>query len=295
MAKAYFHLPGLFAFSTLYEDFLRMYVNEKDKFNDWAEIGSVYGNPKTACWGGGRMPKNTEENEDFIVDFMKDYGINCRLTFTNALITEKHLGDFMGNNLLKKFYWGNNSIIINSPVLEKYIRENYPRYNIISSTTKCLNNPDDAAKELSNDYEMVVLDYNFNKDFAFLKDIKEKGKCELLINPVCQPNCPRRAQHYKVISEAFLHQADLSQPFECPYQAAKFYQAKENPLFIGIDDIQNIYMPMGFKHFKIEGRTTHIDDMIEILLYYLVKPEYQLEIRERLYFGGIKDDIKYLN
>jgi len=31
---------------------------------------------------------------------------------------------------------------------------------------------------------------------------------------------------------------------------------------------------MGFKHFKIEGRLTSEENLLEILLYYLVKPEY---------------------
>lgn len=33
----------------------------------------------------------------------------------------------------------------------------------------------------------------------------------------------------------------------------RFSKAMENPGFIGIDDIQSIYLPMGFSNFKIEG------------------------------------------
>jgi hypothetical protein len=32
--KVYFHLPGLFVFSTLYKSVLRLYTEEREKFND---------------------------------------------------------------------------------------------------------------------------------------------------------------------------------------------------------------------------------------------------------------------
>lgn len=48
----------------------------------------------------------------------------------------------------------------------------------------------------------------------------------------------------------------------------------KSPLFISRSALNNIYIPMGFKHFKIESRTTTEQNLLEILLYYLVKPEY---------------------
>ena len=51
---------------------------------------------------------------------------------------------------------------------------------------------------------------------------------------------------------------------------------------ISIEDIENIYLPMDFTNFKLEGRTTHPLDLIEILLYYLIKEEYQPEVRDLL-------------
>lgn len=293
MDKVYFHLPGLFGFCDYYERFLYIYITEREKFNDWAEIGSVYGAPRSACWNGGRLSRSGSHDEDLILNFMKKYGINCRLTFSNSLIEERHLNDIYCNALLEKFYWGHNSIIVNSPILEDYIRVNYPNYGLISSTTKCIQTQEGVEQELSNRYELVVLDYNFNKDFTFLSQLKNKDKCELLINPVCMPNCPRRALHYKQISLTALHEMAIEKILDCPYEGAKFYQAQANPLFISVDDIRSVYAPMGFKHFKIEGRSTSPDDLTEILLYYLVKPEYQLEIRERIYFQGKKDDVKY--
>ncbi len=62
-----------------------------------------------------------------------------------------------------------------------------------------------------------------------------------------------------------------------------------NPGFIGVEDIQNIYLPMGFSHFKIEGRSLGSALLLEFLLYYLTKPEYQLRVREELYLDSSLD------
>ena len=49
--------------------------------------------------------------------------------------------------------------------------------------------------------------------------------------------------------------------------------------FISTDLIYKQYVPLGFEHFKIEGRTVHILDLIESYVYFLVKPEFKDQIR----------------
>lgn len=63
----------------------------------------------------------------------------------------------------------------------------------------------------------------------------------------------------------------------------------ESPAFIGIEDIQNTYLPMGFSNFKIEGRSLGSALILEFLLYYMTKPEYQLKIREQIYLDSMLD------
>ena len=68
-----------------------------------------------------------------------------------------------------------------------------------------------------------------------------------------------------------------------------FSRAMENPGFIGINDIRNIYLPMGFSNFKIEGRGLGSAVILEFLLYYMTKPEYQLKVREKIYLDSMLD------
>ena len=56
-----------------------------------------------------------------------------------------------------------------------------------------------------------------------------------------------------------------------------------------VDDIRNIYMPMGFTNFKIEGRSLGSALVLEFLLYYMTKPEYQINVREEIYLDNMLD------
>ena len=55
------------------------------------------------------------------------------------------------------------------------------------------------------------------------------------------------------------------------------------------DGIRNIYLPMGFSNLKIEGRSLGSAIVLEFLLYYMTKPEYQLKVREEIYLDNTLD------
>ncbi|MCF0224915.1 MAG: hypothetical protein HUK20_11660, partial [Fibrobacter sp.] len=47
--------------------------------------------------------------------------------------------------------------------------------------------------------------------------------------------------------------------------------------------------PMGFCNFKIEGRSLGSAMILEFLLHYMTKPEYQLHVREAVYLDSSLD------
>ena len=49
------------------------------------------------------------------------------------------------------------------------------------------------------------------------------------------------------------------------------------------------YLPMGFSHFKIEGRSLGSALILEFLLAYMVRPEYQIHVREAIYLDSMLD------
>ena len=50
-----------------------------------------------------------------------------------------------------------------------------------------------------------------------------------------------------------------------------------------------MYLKNGFTQFKIEGRSLGSAVVLEMLLYYLVRPEYQLQVREEIYLDSSLD------
>jgi hypothetical protein len=280
-----FHLPGLFRLTKVYETLFAGMKQNPEMFKDNIKIGSIYGSP-TVIWNGGRLISNLMVTADELVwvrNMMEQHNVPARFTFTNCLLEEKHVHDAYGNVILNIFSTGKHEIICNSEILENYIRENYgDKYKYISSTTKRLTNKEKQTEELEKDYHLVVLDYDHNKDFEYLQGIQNKEKCELLCNPICMPKCPFRIRHYEDISRA---QLEFTGVLRAPCNNVKddsLGMAMKQQNFISVEDINKIYAPMGFKNFKLEGRTAHPLTFIEVLLYYLVKEEYHLEVRTYL-------------
>ena len=297
--KAIYHLPGLFEFYDLYKAFLSLFRGKSEWFYDWCDIGSIYGAPADALWGGGRVGFG-EADVDDVLALMKEYGISARLTFSNSLLEEKHLSDKKCNNLCALFEkMGQetgikNGVIVHSDLLVKYLKEKYPDLYLVSSTTKVLTDFYDFENELKREeFKYVVPDFRLNKEFDRLKILSKdlKNKTEFLCNECCAYFCKERKKCYENVSRKSL--GEMIEDHICPSTDEKngyrFSKAMKNPTFIGIDDIKNTYMPMGFSNFKIEGRSLGSAIILEFLLYYMVKPEYQLNVREEIYLDSMLD------
>ena len=69
----------------------------------------------------------------------------------------------------------------------------------------------------------------------------------------------------------------------------RFSEAMKNPSFIRTEEIRSTYLPMGFTNFKIEGRGLGSALILEFLLYYLTKPDFQINVREEIYLDNMLD------
>ena len=328
--KAYYHLPGLFEFYELYKEFLPLYRKHREYFYDWCDIGSIYGAPADCIWGGGRVGFGEHDPKE-VLKLMQEYGISARLTFSNSLLTREHLSDPKCNELCRIFDIGRdnerssgfgndkdieccidngndisginkrikvkecrNGIIIYSDLLLDYIKENYPDFYFVSSTTKVLTDFGEFENELNREeFRYVVPDFRLNKSFVKLKALSQhqKDKVEFLCNECCWFGCTDRKKCYETVSRKNLGE-------DCPEhyctapdagQGYLFSKAMENPGFIGADDIKNTYLPMGFSNFKIEGRGLGSAMILEFLLYYMTKPQYQIHVREHIYLDNMLD------
>ena len=294
--KAIYHLPGLFEFYELYKVFLPLFREHREYFYDWCEIGSIYGAPADCIWGGGRVGFG-EESADNVSALMKEYDISARLTFSNSLLRPEHLSDKRCNALCALFSKSGstqNGVIIHSDLLLDYLKREYPKFYFVSSTTKVLTDFDDFTKELDReDFRYVVPDFRLNKEFEKLQSLTDdqKKKVEFLCNECCWFGCYDRKNCYENVSRKSLGEDCEDHICVSPNasEGYKFSLAMQNPGFIGIDDICDKYLPLGFSNFKIEGRSLGSAVILEFLLYYMTKPEYQLKVREEIYLDSMLD------
>ena len=293
---AYYHLPGLFEFYELYRVFLPLYRTHREYFYDWCRIGSIYGAPADCIWGGGRIGSGDCAAQEPLA-LTREYGVSARLTFSNSLLREEHLTDQKCNALCRLFSESDgpqNGVIVHSELLLRYLRERYPKLYFVSSTTKVLTAFPQLQAELARDeFRFVVPDFRLNRAFERLNALPEaaKDKVELLCNECCWFGCKERSACYEAVSRKNLGEAAPEHICAAPDAAGgyRFSRAMENPGFIGVEAIQSIYMPMGFSHFKIEGRSLGSALILEFLLHYLTKPEYQLRVREEVYLENTLD------
>ena len=292
----YYHLPGLFEFYELYKAFLPLYREHREFFYDWCEIGSIYGAPSDCIWGGGRVGFGDAEPKA-VAALMKEYGISARLTFSNSLLRDEHLADTQCNELCELFENEGtiqNGIIIHSDLLLNYLKAKYPDFYFVSSTTKVITDFEQFKAELNREeFRYVVPDFRLNKQFDKLNALTDaqKQKVEFLCNECCWFGCFDRKKCYENVSQKSLGEdcADHICVSPTAQKGYRFSDAMKNPGFIGIDDIQNTYAPAGFSHFKIEGRSLGSALILEFLLYYMTKSEYQLKVREEIYLDSSLD------
>lgn len=293
---AYYHLPGLFEFYELYKLFLPLFREHREYFYEWCDIGSIYGAPADCIWGGGRVGFGDHEPGE-VLSLMQEYGISARLTFSNSLLKEEHLSDRKCNALCKLFSESNevqNGVIIYSDLLLDYLKKKYPKFYFVSTTTKVLTDFEKFMDEINRDeFLYVVPDFRLNKAFDKLNTLSsaQKQKVEFLCNECCFAGCRDRKKCYETVSRKNLGENCPEHQCNAPDadKGYRFSKAMSTPEFIGIEDIQNTYLPMGFSNFKIEGRGLGSAMILEFLLYYMTKPEYQLTIREKIYLDSMLD------
>lgn len=294
--KAYYHLPGLFSFYELYRLFIPLFYEHREYFYDWCEIGSIYGAPHACIWGGGRVECDDVDPKQ-VYTLMQEYGISARLTFSNSLLEKKHLSDGVCNNICKLFEKSKevkNGVIVHSDLLLDYLKHMYPAFYYVSSTTKVLTDFASCLREvMREDFSYVVPDFRLNKAFEKWNTLpdEKRDKVEFLCNECCDFGCKDRKACYEAVSKKNLGIADSA--FICQSleqsNGYQFTRAMKNPGFISREDIRNIYMPLGYSNFKIEGRGLGSALVLEFLLHYMTKPEYQIFVREAVYLDNMLD------
>lgn len=253
-------------------------------FFDDVRIQSVYGCFPGCVVNGGRAfvrePYSVRQIEAMF-EALDGQGIAARLTFTNMLVEERHLEDPYFNLILDVAAEHGAGVIVYSDLVDAYVRARHPRMERTLSTTREILDAAELNRALEA-FDLVVLNYNKNKDLPFLDQLEHPERLEVMANELCNPGCPHRNEHYLHNSRDQLA-GTVTEFRRCDLSGKDFFKlAPTSPTILTNDDVRTLHGRYGVPRFKIVGRGVAPDVNLESYLYYLVRPEHRAGLREAL-------------
>ena len=235
----------------------------------------VYDGINKCNWNGGRINRDVYYN-DALINYYYNKGVSIALTFSNHNID---LADPVGNHLLEKFHREGNALIIVNDQLRQYVRDNFPKYDLIYSITGMgrLNIPlqdSDVAwyKDLETKYDWIVP--RFEHIFDPRANELDKTKWEVMLNDTCVWGCKYFDEHFKAIADENTAGRPYSKEVEeCwlpkfdPNKDSKYEEMDVKPA--GIRKL----MEMGVRSFKITGREMQDDEYYGELMRFVKRVE----------------------
>ena len=253
-------------------------------FFDDVRIQSVYGCfPGCIVNGGRAFVREPYSARQIVATFeaLDGQGIAARLTFTNMLVEERHLEDPYFNLILDAAADHGAGVIVYSDLVDAYVRARHPRMERTLSTTREILDAAELNRALGA-FDLVVLNYNKNKDLPFLDQVEHPERLEVMANELCNPGCPHRNEHYLHNSRDQLA-GTVTEFRRCDLSGKDFFKlAPTSPTILTNDDVRTLHERYGVPRFKIVGRGVAPDVNLESYLYYLVRPEHHSGLREAL-------------
>jgi hypothetical protein len=222
----------------------------------------VYDGVNKCKWNGGRINRDVYYS-DTLIDYYYGKDISIALTMSNHKID---LSDETGNHLLEKFHKEGNALIIVNDDLRKYVRQNFPKYDLIYSITGMglLNIPlqdSDVAwyKDLESKYDWIVP--RFEHVFDTRASELNRTKWEVMLNDTCVWGCKHWDEHFKAIADENTAGRPYSkQVEECWLPKFDFSKdSKYPPMDIKPENMRKL-LDVGVRSFKITGREMTDDE-----------------------------------
>lgn len=284
-------MPEFLADHKLNMQMLDLIEKRPECVQDHAEIYGFYGNFPNCIWNGGRFIMGPIADKNKIKEIFSIYNdyynLPLRLTFTNpAIDDEKYCYDTYANIIAECGHNGKNEILVSSPILEEYLRKNYPNYKYCKSIVSTENIPYDIEH-----YHMSVLPRNWVNDLQKLESIplEDRKKIEILCNDACIDDCPHTYDHYRAIGKDTLNYC-MSPEGKCIMlnQVDPDFPAKDlnnTKRYVDPWRIGHSYLAKGYQYFKLCGRENPAKRRLNWTKY-IFKPEYQEDILIRMFIIG---------
>ena len=285
-------MPFLFC-NDLYIPLLQEFY--KDEINP---VKYVYGGVNTV-WSGGRnsdfIPPKMEIIKGYLGN-LKKYNVTAALTFSNYFVTKEQLNDEFCNQFLDIAYEHNCHFIVSSEKLYNHIKKMYPNAQMICSVIapsilRAKKDFDETEfyKKMLDKYEVVVTtpEWTLENINNLGKIISDTERLEVLVNQICQYNCPNCRKHYYFVGKLIRNEIVLGGPYKRKYLTCK-RPLDYRPLEFNEQQIQTL-IESGVKKLKLQGRTETFDVLYKDIYKYCINSKYTIEeIRNKFDFISAK-------
>lgn len=275
----------------LFKEFLQQH-QEKTIFKNFGicDVSHVYGTFPKAIWNGGRTLDlqtyyYTAEQIEKRVTYGNNLGVKFHMTFTNSLLQKEHLKNEYCNNILEILNNNkDNGIIVNSDLLETYIKKNYPKLKLTASVTKG-NDFNSFKSNLLNDNYDYVVGYCKQNILEFLSTVDEQywKKAEIFMHKSPCAYCPEMRKHNEVDAYRNLH-GIIDPTYPCIsnteyYNKINYTNFNKKEWCVDTQDI----LKYNVLNFKIQGRGDNSHSKINSYITLIFLPEYQEEMKKEFY------------
>ena len=173
-------------------DFERSHAKIHSTFTfDYKDIDFAFGQTEERgpLWGGRIYDGINLTKVD--IYWLYDNGIGLKMPLSTRFVTHEMYKE--SKPWLKNYHRKGNAIITATDQLAKYIKNDFPDYELEASCIQAIETHEKLEEKLKlNLYDTIVLPIHMNDDFEFLKTLKNPSKIRLFLNAECSYSCPKK-------------------------------------------------------------------------------------------------------
>jgi len=309
---AKFNVSGLYTHDAVVAAYLRFV---EVAFGVRGPVDAMHGAPDVR-WNGGRMARPVTDRARLqqSVISLGQKNIGCFPTFSNHALEAADLADPVCNAMLDGVAARPdiNGVIVSSELLSRYIAERYPKLPQVASAVKVTvekgRGRADYYRAAGERFHRYVVHPDDGRDLRLLEQL-DRDKAEILVNEPCLRDCPTRERHYELIARATRECAQLAGgaanlPKGAPLPPAtqalqdfgevcqstpitKQLKAHRANCNFTADHFKKVY-DLGFRRFKLQGRSEQIFVYIYDLIRYTLEPDYAAPLMFKIMCVGMQ-------
>jgi collagenase-like PrtC family protease len=239
-----------------------------DNLQDYP-VHSVYAKLDSDIFGGGRpgylLPKISRKDAEKHISIAQSKGIEFNYLLNSSCLGNIEFTKKFNKEIIEHLEWlceiGTSYVTLAIPYFIELIKKKFPQLKVNVSSLAHVNSIQRAKFYEDLGADMITLLDAFNRDFEFLKGIKENTNCDihLIANLTCLYGCPYQLYH-GVISSHASQSEDKLQGYCIDYCLLSCINQKfRNPeeiiksCWIRPEDLK-VYEEIGIDHFKLVER-----------------------------------------